>query len=265
MGNAALSEGAVSLVIHFIKHCVGALAMPLLVALLVAVVAAAFWICGRRRIGAWLMLTAAVVSYLGSIGRVGDALLDPLERQYVPLKDGSFPMVGDVVVLGSGYEPRDDIPVTAALDRDGLVRIVEAVRLVRRLGAVRLIVSGGAPPRETPSAFGYAKLARDLGIDDASLLILNNPLDTSAEAHSVAAVIGAAPFVLVTSAYHMPRAMRLMERAGTHPIAAPTGQLSYESENIGWRNWLPSSGGLGKTERALHEYLGLAAISVGLD
>jgi len=251
--------------IHFIKHCVGVLATPLVVALLVAVVAAAFRIRGRHRIGAWLMLTATAIVYFGAIGRVGDALLGPLERQYPPLQDEFLPVVGYVVVLGGGYEPRDGIPVTAALHGDGLVRIVEGVRLARRLGAVRLVVSGGAPPGETPSALGYAKLARGLGIDDASLLVLDASLDTRAEAHSVAALIGAATFILVTSAYQMPRAMRLMERAGARPIPAPTGQLSYESANIRWGSWLPTSGGLSKTERALHEYLGLAALAAGFD
>ena len=196
---------------------------------------------------------------------MGDALLGPLEREYPPLQDGSLPAVGYVVVLGSGYEPRDGIPVTAALDEDGLVRIVEGVRLMRRLGAVKLVVSGGAPPGRTPPAFGYAKLARGLGVDDASLVVLSGSLDTSAEARSVAALLGAAPFILVTSAYHMPRAMRLMERAGAHPFPAPTGQLVNESANGGWSSLLPTSGGLGKTERALHEYLGLAALAVGVD
>jgi len=252
-------------VIQVIKYCVGILAAPLVVALLIALVAAVFKMRGRARTGSWLILTASAIVYFGSIGRVGNALLGPLEGQYPPLDDRSLPAVGNVMVLGSGYEPRDGIPVTAALDRDGLVRIVEGVRLARRLGAVRLIVSGGAPPGKTASAFGYAELARGLGVNEASLIVLDAPLDTRAEAHGIAALIGDTPFVLVTSAYHMPRAMRLMARAGARPIPAPTGQLLREPANGNWREWLPSSGGLAKTERALHEYLGLAALAAGFE
>jgi uncharacterized SAM-binding protein YcdF (DUF218 family) len=250
--------------IYFIKHFVGVLATPLILALLVAVVAAAFRMRGQRRIAGWLWVSAAAIAYLGAIGPVGDALLGPFERQYPPLQDGSLPAVGYIVVLGGGYEPRDGIPVTAALSEDGLVRIVEGIRLMRRLGAVRLVVSGGAAPGKTPSAFGYAKLARELGVDDASLVVLSGSLDTSAEARSVAALIGMAPFILVTSAYHMPRAMRLMERAGAHPFPAPIGQLVHEMADSGLGSLLPTSGGLGKTERALHEYLGLAALVAGV-
>jgi len=63
----------------------------------------------------------------------------------------------------------------------------------------------------------------------------------------------------------MPRAMRLMRRAGTHPIPAPTGQIlraQHAAERFGL---IPGSRGLRKTETALHEYLGLAAIGLRVD
>jgi uncharacterized SAM-binding protein YcdF (DUF218 family) len=251
--------------IQLFKYCADVLAAPLVLALLVAVAAAGYRIFGRCRIATVLLVAALAIVYFGAIGLVGNSLLASLERRYPPLPEGSLPSVAYIVVLGSGYSPRDGIPVTAAIDEDGLVRIAEGVRLVRRIGAAQLVVSGGAEPDKTPPAIGYAKLAHDLGVADASLVVLNRPLDTGAEARSVAALIGEAPFILVTSAYHMPRAMRLMQRAGAHPIPAPTGQLANESANNRWRNMLPTSAGLGKTERALHEYLGLTALAAGVD
>jgi uncharacterized SAM-binding protein YcdF (DUF218 family) len=169
-----------------------------------------------------------------------------------------------ILVLGSGYVPRDGIPVTAALDEDGLTRIVEAVRIERRLGSARIIASGGAPPGVAPSAVGYAKLAVDLGVDAKSLILLDTPLDTAEEARTVAHIVGDRPFILVTSAYHMPRAMGLMERTGLHPIPGPAGYAGSGSQQLNWRRVVPSGSGLRKTERALHEYLGLLAIHLGL-
>jgi uncharacterized SAM-binding protein YcdF (DUF218 family) len=203
--------------------------------------------------------------YLCSIPLVGDALLSPLEREYQPLRpDQPPPRAGYVVVLGSGYAPHDGIPITAALDWDGLTRVVEGVRLARLLGPVKLVLSGGAPAGYLPPAVGYAELARGLGIPDPSLVVLSQGLNTAAESQAVAQLLGRAPFVLVTSAYHMPRAMRLMQRAGTSPIAAPTGQ---RVGGLGrpFYGLFPSAGGLESTERALHEYLGLAALAVGLE
>lgn len=252
------------LMMHLIKQLIGAFARPLMIAVLIGAVAFVYRLRGRQRSATWLLVIAAAIVYLGATGRVGDALLGSLESRYPPLQDGSLPTVGYVVVLGSSYAPHDGIPVTAALDADGLARIVEGIRLVRRLGDVRLVVSGGAPPGETQPAIGYAMLAHGLGVDDRSLVVLNGSLDTGAEARSVAALIGAAPFILVTSASHMPRAMRLMERAGARPIPAPTAQRVNRAASRGWSGMLPTSSGLSKTEHALHEYLGLAALAAGV-
>jgi uncharacterized SAM-binding protein YcdF (DUF218 family) len=250
---------------YLIKQLVGALATPLAIALLISAAAGICRALGRRRTAVWLLVSAATVAYLGAIAPVGDALLGPLERWYPPLRqEETLPPVEYIVVLGSSYTPQDGVPVTAALDGDGLARIVEGIRLARQLGDVRLVVSGGAPPGRVAPALGYAELARGLGVDEASLIVLSAALDTDAEARDVAALVNDEPFLLVTSAYHMPRAVRLMERAGAHPIPAPTGQRVNETAGGRWRGWLPTSGGLRETERALHEYLGLAAIAVGL-
>jgi uncharacterized SAM-binding protein YcdF (DUF218 family) len=169
--------------------------------------------------------------------------------------------VSYVVVLGSSYAPHDGVPLTAALDADGLARVVEAVRLARHLQEARLLVSGGAPPGQSAPALGYAELARQLGIGERSLLVLDTALDTATEARAIAALVGTAPFILVTSAYHMPRAVLELRRAGAEPIAAPTGQLVGGSNSSDLRAWLPNSSALRKVERALHEYIGLAALA----
>jgi uncharacterized SAM-binding protein YcdF (DUF218 family) len=249
--------------IYLIKQLVGAVATPLVLALFIGAAAGVCRLGRRGRVVPWLMGLAAVVAYLGAISPVGDALLGPLERQYAPLRDDQpLPLVGYVVVLGSGYAPRAGIPVTAALDEEGLVRVVEGVRLVRQRGIAKLVVSGGAPAGKTPSALGYAVLARSLGVDAASLVVLDDSLDTAGEARAIEMAVGATPFILVTSAYHMPRAVRLMRRAGLQPIPAPTGQRVNPPQGFAPGRWLPNSGDLQKCERALHEYLGLVALAL---
>jgi uncharacterized SAM-binding protein YcdF (DUF218 family) len=180
-------------------------------------------------------------------------------------EESAPPAVGYVVVLGSDYQPRAGVSVIAALDPDGLVRIVEGVRLMQRLTAARLVVSGGAAPEDTAPALGYAKLARQFGVPDVSIEVSDGALDTSAEARALAKILGAAPFILVTSAYHMPRAMQLMERAALRPIPAPVGQRAQASRRNRMGQLIPGSSGLWETEHALHEYLGLLAINLGLD
>jgi len=248
-----------------LRQIIDALATPLGLALLLVALALVAWLRGRPRGSHALLICTGLLAYLCSIPLVGRALLRPLESRYPPLSEERPPPAEYIVVLGSGYAPHDGIPVTAALDDDGLVRVVEAVRLARLVPAARLVVSGGAPPGRLPPAQGYARLARALGIAPQSIIVSDEALDTRGEARAVSHLLGHAAFLLVTSAYHMPRAMWVMRQAGANPIAAPTGERAYGAAAVGWRALLPGSGGLRDSERALHEYLGLAAIAAGVD
>jgi uncharacterized SAM-binding protein YcdF (DUF218 family) len=247
-----------------LKHLADVFSYPLVVSLALAVIAAILRLLGRRFAAAWLLGFALVVGYGGAVPRFGDLLLAPLESEYPPLaSDGPLPQIAYIVVLGSSYVPRDGIPVTAALDPEGLARVVEGVRLERRLPQARLVLSGGAPAGRVPGALGYAKLARELGVADSSLILLDSPTDTAQEASDVARRLAGARFLLVTSASQMPRAMKLMRINGARPIAAPTAQ-HREVPSSRWGGWLPTAGGLRKSELAIHEYLGLVAVALGI-
>ena len=250
--------------LYLVKHGLEELLSPLSLSFSIAVIAVACRLTRRARLACTLLVVAAAVAYAGSIAIVGDALLGPLEHRYPPLRpEWSLPAVGYVVVLGAGYQPHGGVPTTAALNGDSLARVVEGVRLVRLLNAARLVVTGGAPSGHSTSAQGYAEMARELGVPEGSLILVDTPLDTGAEARSVAALVAATPFILVTSAYHMPRAMLEMRHAGLEPIPAPTGQLVDGPNGAHLYAWLPSSNALRKVERALHEYVGLAVLGLG--
>jgi len=246
---------------HAAKEIVATVAAPLTCALLFALAGAGARLTGWRRMSTVLWVTAACIVYLSSTSPIANALLMPLENRYRPLSDTeALPAVQFIVVLGSGYAPRDGNPITAALMGDGLARIAEGVRLMRRRSSMMLIASGGAMENRTPSAIGYARFAADFGVEAGAIMKLATPLDTAEEATAVAALVGSAPFLLITSAYHMPRAMRLMQLAGAHPIPAPTGQMAPREIEFDAQGWIPRSSSLRKTECALHEYMGLAIV-----
>jgi uncharacterized SAM-binding protein YcdF (DUF218 family) len=252
-----------------LKYLIGSLADPLVIAFLLALVALIFRLTGRRKL-AWGTFSAGVgFAYLCSLSWVGDVFLAPLEARYPTFLESSV-RDGDVaaiLVLGAWYAPRENLPITAALSGDGLSRIAEGVRLAMRYPSAKLIVSGGAPHGGAPSALGYARFAKEFGLAQDRLVISANALDTRQEAREVAKRYPHERFILVTSAGHMPRSMALMEREGLHPIPAPTAQRTAGNVTVDhWQSiFLPSSLGLAKTEAAWHEYLGLAALSLGLD
>jgi hypothetical protein len=59
--------------------------------------------------------------------------------------------------------------------------------------------------------------------------------------------------------------MQLMRHAGANPLAAPTAQRSRAPEGNALLGLVPGSGGLHKTETAMHEYLGIAAARLGIE
>jgi uncharacterized SAM-binding protein YcdF (DUF218 family) len=242
------------------RHVVGILAAPLVLATLGGLLGAILRALGRPRAAARCWWVGAGILYLSATAPVADGLLLPLERRYPPIGDHqALPRVQDVVVLGSGYAPRRGLPVTAALECDGLARIAEGVMLLRRIPGARLVVSGGPSGHGVSSATGYSRFAIAMGVDPSAIVTLDRSDNTAAEAAAISRALGRQPFLLVTSAYHMPRAMRLLTRAGADPIPAPTGQRGPAHLDFGFRAWIPSTSSLRKTERAVHEYLGLLA------
>jgi len=253
--------------VYLFKQWVGAWVNPLPIAISLFAIAIALRSTGRRRSAATLTIIGAVVAFASSLGGVGSALLTPLETRHAAMLDArNMQQVRFIVVLGSSYHPRQDIPVTAALDSVAMVRLIEGIRLSRQQPRAILVLSGGAVGGQPPVSVGYAEAAMALGVPAESILQMNDVLDTAAEIRALHSLAGDATVMLVTSAAHMPRAMEYCDRFGVAAIAAPTGHLAQPLRSWSWRTWLfPTSSGLRKTETALHEYLGLLAMRVGLN
>jgi len=112
-------------------------------------------------------------------------------------------------------------------------------------------------------AQGYAQAAQALGVDPGRIGVLDTPVDTAQEAYAVRDVLADGErFVRVTAASHMQRAVCHFERAGLEPIPAPTGFKTGSERVRTLAYWVPSAGNLRKTERAVHETLGLLALEL---
>jgi uncharacterized SAM-binding protein YcdF (DUF218 family) len=249
-----------------LKLALGIWLMPLPISLIVVCTGLLLKLTGRRRIARALIGGGVIFALAATLGPTANGLLRPLETRYPAILDASILSSAPryVAVLGSGYYPRDALPVTAALDGVGVVRLAEGIRLFRQLPSARLILSGGPVRDEPPIARGYALAAVALGVSPASLILIDTPLDTDAEIHAIHALVGEAAVLLVTSAVHTPRAIALARREGLHAIAAPTGNLMIASgRGYSWLP-LPSGRSLFKSETAFHEYLGLLALSLGI-
>jgi uncharacterized SAM-binding protein YcdF (DUF218 family) len=204
------------------------------------------------------LVASLSIAWLGSTTFFGALLLAPLESRYQARQTADFAGVHDIVALGSSYSPSDGLSAASALDEEGLRRVIEAVRLQRQLPGTILVLTGGASDAKPAPATGAERFARELGVDENRILALPHALDTRQEAKEISELMGNKPFLLVTSASHLPRAMEYMRRFGAKAIPVPASNYSAKFQ-FSWRGLVPCANGLKMSEMAIHEYVGLLA------
>jgi uncharacterized SAM-binding protein YcdF (DUF218 family) len=186
--------------------------------------------------------------------------MSPLENRYPPFPVNP-PQLGAVVVLGGGI--REDAPDEgggATLSTEALGRVLYGLRLFRKIGAP-IVVSGGRAGNigGKTEADVAATLLAQLGVPEGSVIREGKSLTTWENAREVAEVLAARKITrvaLVTSAYHMPRAMLAFTRAGVVCVAAPTNYLTYGGK-MSVADLLPSFAALSTSFSALREYAGI--------
>jgi uncharacterized SAM-binding protein YcdF (DUF218 family) len=102
-----------------------------------------------------------------------------------------------------------------------------------------------------------ADIAKITGVDEADIIMESDSLDTKDQARLIKPIVGDSRFVLVTSAYHMPRSMAMFRKAGMNPVPAPTGHLARKKRRLTIGSFFPDALSLERSEAALHEYLGI--------
>jgi uncharacterized SAM-binding protein YcdF (DUF218 family) len=222
------------------------------------------WFTKRQKMGKIVMTMAVIATVILSYGAFPDSILGPLERTYPPLlmeeTSGPLPFsqqVRWIVVLGGGHTSDPGLPVTSQISFDALARLTEAVRLYRKLPGVKLILSGGAIFDPVSEAEIYFKTARIMDIPARDLILSDRARDTEEEARLIQDRIGKDPLILVTSAFHMPRAVALFKKRGMNPIPAPAAYMVKMRPDDAPGDFFPSGEGFRKTQIFIHEYLGM--------
>jgi len=241
-----------------IKKFLGACLLPFPVALALLLIGLALlWFTKRQRGGRRMVSLAAVLFLAGGYDLMSGALIRPLEGSFSALTPAAVqalaPAPVAVVVLGSGFRPdAEALPPNDRLSNNGLARLIEGVRLAHLLPQARLIVSDGIGQGKA-----LAETAAILGVEPARVQIERRSLDTVDEAALLPPLVGSAPFLLVTSASHMRRAIGLCRKQGLNPIAAPADFMGGGS---GWSagDLVPRASGFSRTDVALHEWIGIA-------
>ena len=239
-----------------LKKVLGGMMLPLpLLLLLIALGIALLWFSRFQRTGKLCVSLGWLLLLLLSLQPVADSLLKPIEDKYPTWRDEK--RVQYVVVLGGGYTWNPNWAPSSNLINNSLPRLTEGIRLWYENPVSKLIFTGAAAKTNPVStAEAGARVAESLGIPRSEIIVLDNPKDTEEEAAAVKEAIGDAPFLLVTSASHLPRAMIFFRRAGLTPLPAPANQLAIESPLNPWERAIPSPVWLMHSDRVGYETLG---------
>lgn len=247
----------------FLKTLISCLLLPPGNAL--ALLALAF--LGRRR--RWVFALAVlggILLLLQSLPLVGTALMGTLEERagaWSPETSGAQA----IVVLGSGLiRPNAEFGGETASERT-LVRIRRGAQLARET-QLPVLVSGGRPlqAESSEAAVMAAILEREFGVPVRWRE--EDSLDTAGNASFSArllAPVGVKRIVLVTQAFHMPRARLLFAAQGFEVIPAPTHFVSMNGRGFEASSLFPAASALHYSYYALHEWLGIAWIRLSGD
>jgi uncharacterized SAM-binding protein YcdF (DUF218 family) len=217
----------------------------------------------RGRPEGWGIVACALLLWGCAVAPVADRLTLGLE--------GGFPLparpAGDVIILlgGGVIEGVDDLTGTGAPSPEMLTRVVTAARLQKRLH-LPVIVSGGAVFEfRTPEAPVVKRFLVDLGVPAGEVITEERSRDTVENAAYSAKICAARGFrrpILVTSAYHLRRAVIAFRKQGMEVEPFPAYFRAWKGKRYGWVHYLPDAGALAQTTTALREYIGLLFYSL---
>ncbi|EFA69943.1 YdcF family protein [Cylindrospermopsis raciborskii] len=221
----------------------------------------------RPKIAAgWIGISLAILIISGN-GWVSKSLVASLEWQNIPLE--KIPQAEAIVVLGGATKPAAWPRSTVDLNESG-DRVIYAAQLYGQKKAPLIILSGGRIDWRgggTPESADMATILISLGIPPEVIIEEPNSLNTYENAVNVKKILesrGIKKVLLVTSAMHTPRSLKIFQRQGVEVIPAPTDFIVSRSDleeliatpKSTILNLFPSADNLNDFTNALKEYIG---------
>jgi len=232
--------------------------------ILLAMIGVIFW---RRVWGRGLVILALIMFWVLSTEPVRDALSKPLEFAYPALRlnDAELEQVHAqdtaIVLLGGGiYANAPEYNGSDELRSYAMMRTLYAAHVAKRTG-LNVYATGGVPLLQGNDAEGdvMRRWLIRLGVSEEKVFVeshANNTWQNATYIKKLLAGIGVENIILVTSAWHMPRAVWCFESQGFNVMPAPTAYLTSQ-QDYDMRSFVPRWTVFSDSGQALHEYLGL--------
>jgi uncharacterized SAM-binding protein YcdF (DUF218 family) len=218
-------------------------------------------------LGRKLVIICAVLLAICGFSPLGNWVLYPLESRFPPW-DATKGAPDGIVVLGGSIgtelSAAHDVPVfKAAADR-----LITAAALARQYPNARLVFSGGSANliwEDAGHESDYALMVfESLGVSRQRWTIEQRSRNTQENAEfskALAAPKAGERWLLVTSAYHMPRSVGLFRKAGFPVEPYPVGWLTGKRADL-LRFSIRAVDGLDAVDTGIREWIGLAAYRI---
>lgn len=193
-----------------------------------------------------------------------DQLALPLEQSYPAFNQPQLQhQVQHILVLGCSHSNQSLLPLTSQLAPCSLARITEGIRLWRQQPTALLHFSGHLAATQQQHTEIARQFAMAMGVPASQIVLHPAPGNTRQEAQTLADAIGQDRAVVVTSAMHLPRAMRWFAYYGRPATAdfyaapAQHSTASREPAPYQLKDWLPSLAALEALYYLQYEYVAL--------
>ncbi len=214
-----------------------------------------FFLEKKRKLTKGILLFLAIFLYLISIEPAKDFLFYFIEKKYPVIESTK---ADAIVILGGGMRNENTFA------EDTLNRVLNGYLLYKRT-KLPIIVSGGVSEGGIIEAKLMAKALLEMGVDENKLIIEDKSRDTTQNATYVSQICkekGLRKVFLVTSAYHMERALIMFKKAGMQVTAYPTDFKRTDKYTV--YSFLPHHQTFALSVKALREYIALIALRFSL-
>ncbi|SCY95264.1 YdcF family protein [Microvirga guangxiensis] len=214
-----------------------------------------------RKFGIGLSFAATILTIGLGLLPVSTYLMVPLEERFPPFKDDGRPVDG-IILLGGSVDASDSVSRGQLVANESAERLLDTIQLAHRYPQARILISGGGGNvfgdgvGESPVIAEYMK---SIGIDPNRILIEDRSRTTSENAlysREVAQPKDGERWLLVTSAWHMPRAVGVFEKVGFSVTAYPVDFRTGGGSN-NFRLFAFTSDGLRRLDVVAKEWIGL--------
>ena len=247
----------------FLSKTVGFLLLPTNLLIGIGFVGAILMFTRFASLGRKLVIAAVLLLVICGLSPLGNLLLYPLEQRFPPW-DAARGAPDGIIVLGASIEADLSTAHGTPVVRSSPDRLIAAAALAHRYPNARIVFSGGSSElisNDAREADFAGPIFESLGIDKSRLIMERHSRNTQENAEFSKALLDPKDgerWLLVTSAFHMPRSVGLFRKVGFAVEPYPVDwRVGGRGDVLSFSN--VAIDGLGRTDMAVREWIGLIA------